>query len=354
MKRLSFAVLFLLGGLGAVFAQSDAQTVAMVEVIKKEPITVRQLKAELAPLEQARGLPYTVAERRAALDELVNQKLILQAAERDRLAVSENEIDAALRDYLAQQNGRALTDAEYSQAIQQAGANVPAIRQQISRQLLMQKYLMSKKQTQINAVRQPTDTDVVNWYNLNKAKMVRPDMVRINLISVPYGPDSASKARAKGVVDGLILEIGGSPSKFDEAVLKGRAANAGAPAANAGEAGYVSTRGFYVSRTPEVQRAVGEKFLTIAFSLKQGEVSPLIENDLAYQLIKVTEFYPQKSLELDDIMDPANPVIVRQYIRQGIMTERAQSAVDQALRELITDLRKPRNAVTVYEQYLNW
>jgi parvulin-like peptidyl-prolyl isomerase len=325
----------------------------MVELIKKEPITVRQLKSELAPIEQARGRPYTVPERRAALDELVNQRLILQAAERDRIAVSEGEIDAALRDYLSQQNGRALTDAEYVQAMQQAGTNAAAVRQQVSRQLLMQKYLMSKKQAQINAVRQPTEDEIVNWFNLNKAKMVRPDMVRLNLISVPYGPDTASKARAKEVADRLARDISGNAAKFDEAVLRGRASTgtaAGAPQ----ESGYVSTRGFYVSRTPEVQQAVGERFLNVAFSLKQGEVSPLIENDLAYQFIKVTEFYPQKSLELDDIMDPANPVIVRQYIRQGIMTERAQAAVDQALREIIDELRRSRNAVTIYEQFLNW
>jgi parvulin-like peptidyl-prolyl isomerase len=325
----------------------------MVELIKKEPITVRQLKSELAPIEQARGRPYTVPERRAALDELVNQRLILQAAERDRIAVSEGEIDAALRDYLSQQNGRALTDAEYVQAMQQAGTNAPAVRQQVSRQLLMQKYLMSKKQAQINAVRQPTEDEITNWFNLNKAKMVRPDMVRLNLISVPYGPDTASKARAKELADRLARDISGNAAKFDEAVLRGRAST-GAAAGAQPESGYVSTRGFYVSRTPEVQQAVGERFLNVAFSLKQGEVSPLIENDLAYQLIKVTEFYPQKSLELDDIMDPANPVIVRQYIRQGIMTERAQAAVDQALREIIDELRRSRNAVTIYEQFLNW
>jgi peptidyl-prolyl cis-trans isomerase D len=171
---------------------------------------------------------------------------------------------------------------------------------------------------------------------------------------VPYGPDSASKARAKEVADRLARDISGSASKFDEAVLRGRASTGTAAAGTAPESGYVSTRGFYVSRTQEVQQAVGEQFLNTAFSLKQGEVSPLIENDLAYQFIKVTEFYPQKTLELDDIMDPANPVIVRQYIRQGIMTERAQLAVDQALKEIIEELRRSRNAVTIYEQFLNW
>ncbi|MDR3174120.1 MAG: peptidyl-prolyl cis-trans isomerase [Treponema sp.] len=352
MKRLFFTALFLAAEFSVVFAQNEAQTVAIIELIKKEPITVRQLKAELAPLEQARGRPYSVAERRAALEELSNQRLILQAAERDRIAVSESEIDAALRESLSQQNGRALTDAEYAQAMQQLGTNTTAVRQNISKQLLMQKYLMAKKQAQINAVKPPTDGDILNWFNLNKAKMIRPDTVRLNLISVPYGPDTASKARAREIADRLGRDIGGNVTKFDEAVLKGQAARTGT--SSVPEVGYVSNRGFFVSRTAEAQQAVGERFLTIAFSLKQGEVSPLIENDLAYQFIKVTEFLPQKALELDDLIDPANPVTVRQYIQQGIMTERFQAAVDQALKELIEDLRKSRNAVTIYEQYLNW
>jgi parvulin-like peptidyl-prolyl isomerase len=316
----------------------------MVNLIRQEPITVRALKTELAPLEQARGQPYTVAERRAALDELVNQRLIIQAAERDRISVSEGEIDTALKDYLAQQYGRPLTDAEYAQALRQSGANAATARQQISRQLLMQKYLMSKKQPQISAVKEPTDEEIIRWYNLHKASLVRPDMVRLNLISIPYGTDSAAKAKARETATRLAQEIGNSPIKFDEVALRGQVS----------DAGYVSTRGFYVGRTPEAQQATGETFLTIAFSLKQGEVSPLIENEIAYQFIKVTEIYPQKNLELNEVMDPANPVTVRQYIRQGLMTERTQQVLNQALNEVVEELRKGRNTVTVYEQYLNW
>jgi parvulin-like peptidyl-prolyl isomerase len=344
MKRICSGIALWLCGAWALFAQIDTQTVAMVNLIRQEPITVRALKTELAPLEQARGQPYSVAERRAALNELVNQRLILQAAERDRISVSEIEIDNALKDYLAQQYGRPLTDAEYSQALRQSGANAANARQQINRQLLMQKYLMSKKQDQINAVADPTEDDILRWYNLHKVSLVRPDMVRLNLISVPYGADAAAKARARETAARLAQEIGSSPTKFDEVALRGQTS----------DAGYVSTRGFYVGRTPEAQQATGELFLNIAFSLKQGEVSPMIENEIAYQFIKVTEVYPQKNLELNDIMDPANPLTVRQYIHQGLMTERAQQALNQALNEVVEDLRKGRNTVTIYDQYLNW
>jgi parvulin-like peptidyl-prolyl isomerase len=169
-------------------------------------------------------------------------------------------------------------------------------------------------------------------------------MVRLNLISVPYGADSTTKVKAKELADQLSRDIGKDPTKFDAAALKGQTR----------DSGYVSQPGVYVGRTPEAEQTTGEMFLNIAFNLKQGEVSALIENEIAYQFIKVTEIYPQKILDLDDIIDPANPVTVRNYIRQGLMNEQAQQALTQAFQELVDELRKGRNAVTVYEQYLNW
>jgi parvulin-like peptidyl-prolyl isomerase len=346
MKRLCIGAALCLGGAWALFAQVDTQTVAVINLIRQEPITVRALKAELAPIEQARGRPYSVPERKAALEELANQRLILQAAERDRVPVSENEIDAALRDYLAQQNGgRPLSDAEYAQVMRQQGANAAAVRQQARQQLLVRKYLVSKKEAQLNTVKEPTDDDIIKWYNLNKVTLVRPDMVRLNLISIPYGANADTKAKAREMATRLAREIGSSPTKFDEIALRGQAS----------DAGYISNLGFYVGRTVEAQQTTGEAFLNIAFSLKQGEVSPLIENEIAYQFIKVTDIYPQKNLELDDVMDPANPRrTVRQYIRQGLLAERTQQVWEQALKEVIADLRKGKNVVTIYDQYLNW
>ncbi|MDR2375359.1 MAG: SurA N-terminal domain-containing protein [Treponema sp.] len=352
MKRFFLSIILCFGGVLSLFGQIETQTVAIVNLIRQEPITVRQLKAELTPLEQTEGRSFTVAERREALNALVNQRLILQAAERDRITVSENEIDNALRNYLAQQAGRALTDAEYAQALQQAGTNAPLIRQQASRQLLMQKYLMAKRGTQINATREPAEEEILNWYNINKSELRWPDIVGLSLIAVPYGADAAAKAKARETADRLVREIGTNSTKFDEAVLRGIAAGAGVTATGGG--GYVSTRNFYVRRTQEFRQGVGENFFNTAFSLKQGEVSSLIEGVSAYQIIKVTEIYHQKFLELEDILDPENPIVVREYIRQGLMAEQQQQLLNQALTELVEELRGGRNTVTIYEQYLNW
>jgi parvulin-like peptidyl-prolyl isomerase len=99
---------------------------------------------------------------------------------------------------------------------------------------------------------------------------------------------------------------------------------------------------------------VGENFFNIAFSLKQGEVSPLIEGISAYQIIKVTDIYGQKFLGLEDIVDPENPIRVKEYIQQILMAEQQQQLLNQAFTGLVEELRKGRNAVTINEQYLNW
>jgi parvulin-like peptidyl-prolyl isomerase len=326
-----------------VFAQNDLQTVAMVELTKKEPITVRQLKAELTPREQAAGRTSTVEERRTILNSMIDQRLILQAAERDRITISAAEIDNALRTNLAQQIGRQPTEAEFTQAVQQAGTSVQAIREEARKQLLAEKYLMAKKQTQIQNIKEPTEANITNWYNLYKARdLVRPDTIGVTLISVPVSPD---KAKARETADRLTREIDNSPTKFDQVALRGQ---------NPDAVGYVA-RTTFLARTPEFLQQSGEHFITVAFGLKQGEVSPLLETSDAYHFLKVNTIYPNKILELDDPVSPATPnVTVRQYIRQGLMTEQMQLNLNTALQELITDLRKERNAVTIYDQYINW
>jgi parvulin-like peptidyl-prolyl isomerase len=352
MKRFFAGVTLCLGVALSLFGQIDAQTVAMINLIRQEPITVRQLKATVATLEQTEGRSLTVAERREALNMMVNERLVLQAAERDRVTVSETEIDSALRNYLAQQAGRALTDAEYNQVLAREGTNLATIRQQASKQLIMQKYLMAKKGDQINAVREPAEAEIARWYNINKSELRWPDIVGLSLIAVPYGADSTTKAQARETANRLLREIGTNAAKFDEAVLRGLATSSGVASAGAND--YVSTRKLYIRRTQEFLQGVGENFFSTAFSLKQGEVSPLIEGIAAYQIIKVTEIYQQKFLELEDIVDPENPIRVREYIRQILVAEQQELLLNQSYSELVTELRGGRNVVTVYDQYLTW
>jgi len=365
MKR--FLILFLLCVLasGFVFAQIDLQPVAIVRLTRSEPITVRQLKTELEKIawqniaaslgrnptsaEIAREVErYGITERRQVLEVEINNRLALQAAERDRVTITDNELNqqiTQLKAMMAQSIGRQPTDEEFAMAIKnETGMELPAFRESTRKQLITQKYLMTKKQDVLSSVREPTEREILDFYNINKSGFVRPDTVRLSMIQVPFGQDAASKNRAKELVDGLNRDIGTNPSRFDEAVLRGQTPNAGYQAGDAG----------YLPRNPQAQQAVGLDFINTAFSLRQGEVSRVIEGIGAYQIIKITETLPMKALELDEIVEPGSRITVREYIRQGLLEQRQQEVLARATQELVTELRAGNPFQIMENNLTNW
>jgi parvulin-like peptidyl-prolyl isomerase len=347
MKRLLMVITLGMSLAVSGFAQSDLQPVVIVRLTKSEPITVKQYRTELERMEKQAGRVLDAAERRQVLDVMINEKLALQAAERDKIVISDNEINQQiqqLRSSMAQQVGRQPTDAEFALALRnETGMEIPAFREQLRRQLITQKYLVSKKQDLFNSIKPPTETEILNTYTLAKTQFIRPETVRFSMIQVPFGADAAARAKAKEVADRLVREIGSNPAKFDEAVVRGQAPNAG----------YQAGDGGYLPRNLEAQQVVGPEFIATAFSLKQGEVSKLIEGARGYQIIKVTETYEQKSLELDDVFQLGTRMTVRDYIGNAMFQERQQAALARATQELVTELRAG-NPFQIFENNLKW
>jgi len=364
MKR--YFIIFLLAVFSGTmaFAQADLQTVALVNLTKSEPITVRQLKTELEKYFWPRivasiGRNPTSTElnkevqnssmdfRRQMLDLMINDRLAIQAAERDKITVTDNEVNqqiTQLKAQMAQNIGRQPTDEEFATAVKnETGQDLPAFRDSLKRQGIVQKYLLAKKQDLFSSIKEPTNAEIVSAYNLAKAQFVRPDTVRFSMIQVPYGSDTASKNKAKEAADKLVREIGSDPSKFDEAVNKSRVPNSG----------YQAGDGGYIQHNQEYQQYLGVNFMNAAFSLRQGEVSRLIEGIPGYQIIKITETLPMKFLELDDIAIIGTSVTVRQYIAESLLAEKQQEILVRASNELTAELRAG-NPFRIMENNLNW
>jgi len=346
------------------FAQQDLQPVANVQMIRSEVITVKHLKDEIRKaiwprmIQALRRLPTeaeinrevqnsTMETRRQALDLMINERLALQAAERERITVSDGEINqqiSQLRAQLTEGIGRPPTDEEFSQAIRtETGMEMPVFRDSLRRQGIVQKYMMAKKEDQFRNIQEPTDREIVDFYNLNKSQFIRPDTVRISMIEVLYGPDAASKARARELAERLNREIGQNPSRFDETTMRSHAPNSGFVGGDAG----------YLPRNPETQQVVGADFMNVAFSLKQGEVSRMIEGLAGFQIIKVTEIYGQRALELDDIMQLGSRATVRQMIGANLMQQRQYETLAKITQELAAELRAA-GTFRIMDNNLNW
>jgi peptidyl-prolyl cis-trans isomerase D len=219
---------------------------------------------------------------------------------------------------------------------------IPVFREYIRKQLLIQKYLAEKKKNTFSSFKGPTEADIVNYYQLNKSLLVRPDTVRFSIISVPF-TDAASKNSARTTANRLAQEIGGNPAKFDEAFVRGQIPNAG----------YTSGDGGYLPQKAEAQQVVGQDFMNVAFALKQGEISRVIENVSGFQIIKITETYAQKVLTLDDIFQLGTRVTVREYISNGLAQSMEADLIEKASQELVAELRTG-NPFQIMEVNLNW
>jgi len=189
-------------------------------------------------MEQSTGRSLTQAERLQVLDVIINERLVLQAAERDRVIITDNEVNQQvqqLRSSMMQQLGRQPTDAEFAQAVRnESGLDVAAFRDQLRRQMIVQKYLMDKKGDLIRSVRVPTDQEILAEFNLLRSDLVRPETIRFSMIQIPYGSDAASRSRARTLADSLIREINNDPSRFDEVAARSVTPNAGFQAGDAG------------------------------------------------------------------------------------------------------------------------
>lgn len=346
MKRILIVMICLFSAAGMAFAQMDLQSAAVVRLTKSEPITVRQVRTEVEKMEKSGGRALTAAERRQVLDVMINEKLAIQAAERDRITVSESEVNnqlQQLRTSMSQSIGRQPTDQEFEIAIRnETGADMEAFKADIRKQLIVQKYLMEKKRGLFESVTAPTDQEINNTYNLTKAQFIRPDTVRVSMILVPANT-AADKVKAKETVDRLAREIGSDAAKFDEAVIKSQTPNSGYQGGDAG----------YLPRNMQAQQALGADFVNTAFSLKQGEVSRPIEGPRGYQIIKVTESYTQKNLELTDLVQLGTRVTVRDFIQNTLMQEKQQAVIEKASQELVAELRQG-NTFQVFDNTLNW
>jgi len=363
MKKILFVFLLIVITAVSAFSQANLQPAATVNLIRTISINVAQLRSDVERMEQAVGRRLSQEERLQVLDVMINERLVMQAAERDRVISTmydyinlnrnnqfENEVNQEiqrLRGAMAQEIGRQPNEQEFHQAIRaQSGLEFSLFKEQLRRQYISQKYLEQRKGDVIRNVQQTTEAEILAEYNLRRTELFQPKTIRFSMIQVPYGNDAASRTRARTLIDSIHREIGGNPSKFDEVVARSFLPNSGFQAGDAG----------YLPRNAEARNVVGQSFMDVAFSLNQAQVSRVIEGIQGFQIIKVTESYEEKQLGLTDPVQPGARVTVREYIGQFLMVQKQQTILLQVTQELVEELRGPANrrTFTIFENNLNW
>jgi foldase protein PrsA len=351
MKRtLTLATLaFLLAP--ALWAQVLDRPAATVRLTKTQSVTLGQLQKVVAPLEAQAKRPLSREERKLALDSLVSTLLIAQAAERDKVVVSDAELKASISDYeqslgAAGNLGRPMTDAELQQYMQANGIPWSDFQKQMKDRLILISYAKAKRKTQIESTKAVKDDDVQSYYDSNKSKFFMDDMVTLRHIFIDTRPLSSKedKDKAEKRAEDIVKELkaGGA---FADLVMK--YSEDTKSKYRGGEFG-----NFFRSDA-QARQNFGSAFFDAVFRLKKGEVSGVIPSNIGFHIVQVANRLDAKLLTLDDKVPPMNQQTLREAIKGNLTQQRQAEALQAALSDIVAELKKTAE-VKIFDDNLAW
>jgi len=185
MRLLTFLIIVLLwvpSGLG----QEVDKIVAIVNsnVVTEQDLAVFMKVAQVA-LDEAQGDPR--ARRRAFIDRLVEDQLILQAAETEQLRVDEQAIDDRIRDM----KFRAGSGVAFDQALRSQGLSLTELRAKLREQYLV--YTMMQREVRPRV--RVTPREVTDYYQENSSAFSVPESALLDSVFVE-ARETAEEVRA--------------------------------------------------------------------------------------------------------------------------------------------------------------
>jgi len=343
MNRRILPVLLFVMSVAILGAQTSIdKPAATIKLTRQEVISVRQLKSDVEKLEKVTNTQWTAEQIRVVLDNRINSMLFLQYCEREKITVSDTEVNNVLAQMKTSIGAKA-TDADLEKALQSSGVFVEP-KAYVRQRLLFETYIKLKRPDDLKAAMvQPTADEILKAYDLAKASLVRPDTMRVSVLYVDTrGKSDAEGKKAKSILDSIASALKTNPSKFDEYVL--RAGDA---------AGYKAIPSLYIEKTSQNRTLYGSDLFDAIFKLKTGDVSSVVESPTGYRIVRANEFLPQKQLGLADTVPGNESVTVQQYIAYQLMNEKQSKFLADAEAELVTKLRKEAT-IKVFDENLKW
>jgi len=295
MNRVSFLLgcLFLLAAAPAA-AQGESIVVdRVVAVVGNKPLLASQLdEALFSQLAQGAKLPEgdsaaMRALRVAALDQLIDQELMVQEALRDTsIKVTDQEVAARVDQQIKRVRQGFTSEVDYRAELKKAGFGSP---EEYRRWLTDQQRRVALEEALKNSLRErdkikevsPTEQQMREFYEEQKGKLgKRPATISFKQIVVAPQADSAANAKALVLADSIQVAL---LDGADFATAARRFSQDPGSAQQGGDLGWLR-RGPPLA--PEFEKA--------AFALKPGVISRPVESPFGYHIIQVKRVLPSE------------------------------------------------------------
>ena len=274
MKKLKFIILLCLSG---TFSSMCAQTVIdeIIAIVADKIITKYDVEYALQSYKYQSGL-FTVENedelRCDILEQLIFQKLLLNQAELDSIEISEDQITQRIESSLRMQIARAGSVKRLEEAY---GKSINEIKKD-ARTLVKEDYLSSQVQQSITANVNVNYQDVREYYEQIPKDSLPTIEVEYELAEISMTPPISQTEK---------IAIRDKLNEYRTRILKGENFSTFArlysedpgSASKGGELGLVSRGTLY------------SEFEQVAFELKPGEISPIVETKAGFHIIRMIE-----------------------------------------------------------------
>jgi peptidyl-prolyl cis-trans isomerase SurA len=241
------------------------------------------------------------------LDELINNEILLERAEKLGLVATDSEIEGKLAELKAP-----YTEEEFAGWLRERGLTVEDLKNDIRRQLSIQKLLNREVVSKINI----TDQDVAKAYSENRAEfeVTEPEYHLAQIVVTPApdprahnrrNDDAATEAQAQRKVAMLLAKL---KAGADFAELAADYSEDPSTASTGGDLGFIPKSALDHS-DPALKRVV--------MALKPGQVSRVIHAKGSYRILKLIARVEPGQRTLSDPQ-------VQQEIRQALRNRKEQ------------------------------
>ncbi|MEL3909131.1 MAG: SurA N-terminal domain-containing protein [Treponemataceae bacterium] len=337
MKRLYIVFFAILGTLA--FAQNDFQIIAEVNYSKKEPIALGTLKTYVKNFESQAGRDLTVAERRTVLDSLIDNRLVLQLAQKEGIKIPDSAVNERFQMQLSQIIRQPVTESQFETAIKgqgfsslddfmkkEIGMSVSQYKEFLRENITVQTYIGQKYGSEIQKV-DATKAEIEQYYDVSKQNLIRPDMVTAFLVAVEKKGQTASE---KAKIDALRARLVANPKSTAQIQKEAAQENSGFLAMT-----------LYLAKNEQTAQSLNISMpqLLEIFSLKIGTVTDVTEMNNNFQFFVILGNEKMKFLTLDDKLDPSHDVTVREYIRMNIKMLKQGQAAQEFVSKVVSSIK---------------
>lgn len=344
MKRLiATLIIALIAGAG-LYAQVLDKPVAIVRLTETVNIGQRELRNQVQMLQEQMGRNLNQADRREVLEAQIGEVLINQAAARDGIRVSQEEINQAIQAQ-RQSLGQPVSDNQFRGFIQdQLGLTWQEYVEQITQRLIQEKYVVEKKRDLIQNVDPPSEAEIRDFYDENATQFTNPAMVRFNQLFIDTRNSADPQVdAARQKAETLRGRIRSGQASFEELMNN-----------SLDDASYTGGDfGFLLRNDQQARNQLGRRFVESVFSLEEGDISSVIESNIGFHIVQVTNRRAPRVLGLNDPVLPGRNVTVRNQIENYLRNQQQQRNFQQAVQDVIDELREEAE-VELFEQNLQW